>query len=187
MFGGRYIILLMGLFSIYTGLIYNDCFSKPLSLASSGWRLPDKHSDQIVNGVFDLVPYDRNESKVDFLHTYPFGIDPLWPLAENKITFTNSYKMKLSVVLGVLQMMFGVMLSYQNHSYFKNRVNIFCEFIPQVLFLGGIFGRCRWRGLRMGLHRLSIGPAPLTFSLATCPRHRLSLHSDHLQMGPQPL
>ncbi|KXJ25690.1 V-type proton ATPase 116 kDa subunit a isoform 1 [Exaiptasia diaphana] len=48
--------------------------------------------------------------------------------------------MKLSIILGVIHMMFGVCLSFFNHRHFKKPLNIVCEFIPQVLFLGCIFG-----------------------------------------------
>ena len=114
----------------------------------------------------------------------------MWQLAINKITWTNSFKMKISVIFGVSQMFFGVILSLQNHRfyycyqcyiecilrtkhvcfessispctwpsnlsllvrrrlplvsfptirYFNDRINIICEFIPEMLFLIAMFG-----------------------------------------------
>ena len=64
----------------------------------------------------------------------------IWQVTDNKLTFTNSYKMKLSVILGVLQMLFGVLLSLFNHRFFHKPLRIWHEFIPQTLFLSCIFG-----------------------------------------------
>uniref|UniRef100_A0A8C1P8N5 V-type proton ATPase subunit a n=1 Tax=Cyprinus carpio TaxID=7962 RepID=A0A8C1P8N5_CYPCA len=135
--GGRYIILLMGMFSIYTGLIYNDCFSKSFNIFGSSWcvrpineTLHEYHHLQLnpsVPGVYSGDPY-------------VFGIDPVWNIASNKLSFLNSFKMKMSVILGVSHMLFGVTLSLVNFVHFRKFQDIFLQFVPQLIFMLSLFG-----------------------------------------------
>ncbi|XP_050461396.1 V-type proton ATPase 116 kDa subunit a 1 isoform X1 [Cataglyphis hispanica] len=134
-FGGRYIIFLMGLFSMYTGLIYNDIFSKSLNIFGSNWMI--NYDQSTIQSNKDLQLNPSSEDYVDY--PYPFGMDPVWQLAENKIIFQNSYKMKISIIFGVIHMLFGVIVGLWNHMYFKKRYNITCEFVPQVIFLMALF------------------------------------------------
>ena len=79
----------MGFFSIYTGLMYNDIFSKSLHLWHSGWDWPTADGNDSIEAISNG-------------HVYPFGLDPAWHESDNALVFTNSYKMKMSVVLGVI-------------------------------------------------------------------------------------
>ena len=78
----------MGFFSFYCGLIYNDFMALPLTLFESCY----------VNDPIQKVAHKKPEC------VYPLGIDPKWYAATNDLTFLNSFKMKWSVIVGVLQM-----------------------------------------------------------------------------------
>ena len=109
-FGGRYVLLLNGLFSVYVGFIYNEAFSVPLGLWPSTWTV-----------VHDAPP---DASATWDGTVYPFGVDPMWQKAANKMSFFNSFKMKVSIVFGVAQMSLGICLSLLNCLHFKDRRSI---------------------------------------------------------------
>lgn len=88
-FYGRYIMLLMGLFSIFTGLLYNDAFSKAFTLFPSQWEWPH-----------DFKEGQTVEPQLKGSYRYPFGLDWSWHGTDNELLFTNSFKMKLSILMG---------------------------------------------------------------------------------------
>ena len=130
----------MGAFATYTGFIYNDIFSKSLYVFRSGWDFSANGTVGTFNG-----------------YTYPFGLDPGWHGASNALIFTNSYKMKMSIVIGVIhvstlisasrgsqltlqKMTFALCLQVPNHLKLRNQSDIWTNFVPQMLFLQSIFG-----------------------------------------------
>jgi V-type H+-transporting ATPase subunit a len=128
-FYGRYIMLMMGIFSMYTGLIYCDAFSKDIPLFKSMWEWPQEYKD--------YTPIQATRVKG---YTYPFGLDWKWHETENDLLFSNSYKMKLSILLGWAHMTFSLCLSYVNARHFKTPIDIWGNFIPGMIFFQSIFG-----------------------------------------------
>eukprot|EP00931_Biecheleriopsis_adriatica_P084446 TRINITY_DN5828_c0_g1_i1.p1 TRINITY_DN5828_c0_g1~~TRINITY_DN5828_c0_g1_i1.p1 ORF type:complete len:885 (+),score=170.25 TRINITY_DN5828_c0_g1_i1:224-2656(+) len=138
LFRGRYIFLMMGLFAVYCGFLYNDFFSIGLDLFGTRWS-----SVSGIKGkpgeLVELKPlYDtKNEGG---LGPYPFGMDPAWHGAVNELVYMNSMKMKLSVVVGVTQMIVGLLLRFGNALHTRNTTDFFCECIPMMVFMLCFFG-----------------------------------------------
>ncbi|ONI00509.1 hypothetical protein PRUPE_6G092300 [Prunus persica] len=130
LFGGRYVLLLMSLFSIYCGLIYNEFFSVPFHIfGGSAYKCRDTACSEAY--TIGLIKYRD---------PYPFGVDPSWRGSRSELPFLNSLKMKMSILLGVAQMNLGILLSYFNARFFSSSIDIRYQFVPQVIFLNSLFG-----------------------------------------------
>ncbi|GJT41965.1 V-type proton ATPase subunit A3-like protein [Tanacetum coccineum] len=113
-FGGRYVIIMMSIFSIYTGFIYNEFFSMPYEIfGPSAYACRDPScSEATTVGLIKVRD------------TYPFGVDPVWHGTRSELPFLNSLKMKMSILLGVAQMNLGIIMSYFNAKFFRNDIDI---------------------------------------------------------------
>jgi V-type H+-transporting ATPase subunit a len=122
----RYFLLLLSINSIYCGFLYNEFMSVPLSLFNSCYERDEND--------------ETNKAKKKEGCTFPFGMDPKWFIADNELTFFNSFKMKFSVIIGVFHMLLGILLKGFNDSYYKNIYGIIFEFIPQFVFMSVLLG-----------------------------------------------
>ena len=117
----RYMIFMMGFFAIFCGFIYNDFLSIPLNLFGSCYNL-------------------KTGIRLSPNCVYPAGIDPVWYLSEQELTFLNSVKMKIAVIFGVGHMLLGLAQKGINAKYFGDKIDFWHEFLPQVILLTALFG-----------------------------------------------
>jgi len=129
----RFMITMMGFFAVYAGFVYNDCFSLGLDLFGSRWAFASEQPEEGDVAEVSGGAYGDGDT------VYPFGLDPMWHVAENELLFQNSFKMKLSVIFGIFQMFMGTCLKGINALYFGNRLDFLFEFLPMVAFACSLF------------------------------------------------
>lgn len=110
----KWLLCTMGFFSIYCGLIYNEFLGVSIPLFTSCKSL----------------------NKCN----YPLGIDYIWSTSINENQFLNSFKMKTSIVIGVIHMSFGLIFSGLNDLHFGHFSDFFLEFLPKLIFFWSTFG-----------------------------------------------
>ncbi len=118
----RSLLLFLSIFSIYSGLIYNEFISIGMPIFKTCYFIQDNAFQRISD-----------------CH-YPLGFDFSWQTAANKITFFNSFKMKISVVIGVIHMTIGILMKGRNALQYKKYIVFLFEFLPQIIFFISIFG-----------------------------------------------
>jgi V-type H+-transporting ATPase subunit a len=130
-FKGRYMLLMMGFFGVYCGFLYNDFFAAATNIFGTRWSWP------AVNGTISTQAVFTGSSQNDI---YPFGMDPAWRISDNELLMYNSLKMKMSVIMGISQMVFGICLKISNALYFRSKLDLWAVAIPQLVFMVGLFG-----------------------------------------------
>lgn len=103
---------------------------------------------------------------------------------------------------GVAQMNVGVILSLFNQRYFRDKLSIICEFVPQMIFLNALFGYlciliiAKWiSGSYADLYHIMIymflqpGNVDCTGAdgVATCPRNKMYAGQGGFQVKHSPI
>jgi V-type H+-transporting ATPase subunit a len=135
----RYLITMMGFFATFCGICYNDFASIPITGTSCYQIISPANKDE-----------PRYVTRPDEECVYTIGVDYIWFLTGNELTYVNSMKMKISVIFGVCQMSLGIFMKSFNAVYFNRKLDLIFEFIPQITLMMCLFGFmdflivCKW-------------------------------------------
>ncbi|KAK8870321.1 hypothetical protein M9Y10_008200 [Tritrichomonas musculus] len=125
LFSFKWLVLFASICAFYCGFIYDEMFGLPVNFFGSHY----------VQNETNPMYYNKKDAAI-----YPFGIDPVWFFKDNELILMNSYKMKLAVVMGMTQMIFGLFLGLINHIHRRDITEILVTWIPQFLYLVPFFG-----------------------------------------------
>ena len=128
----RYFFLICSIFAIFCGLMYNEFFSIPLDFFGTCYNT-------VKDGKLILDKEVISENNVKKC-VYPIGLDPVWIGKHNELAYTNSLKMKLSIIVGVIHMLLGIGIKGVNFIHSKKFNAFIFEFIPQFFFMFILFG-----------------------------------------------
>ena len=103
MYGGRYMMAMMGFFAMYCGLIYNDCFALGLNLFGSRWEYPTLSDGEIA--CYEYAEEHKDCIAIpkypvgDERNVYPIGADPVWHTSTNEVSilFLFVYEIYLKI------------------------------------------------------------------------------------------
>lgn len=125
----RYMFLLIGILSVYHGLIYNEFFAVSNDFFGSCYRSVTNEAGQL--------PYKHQDSDC----VYPFGMDPGWALTPNqKLNFMNTNKEKLSVIISFAHLNIGIICKLLNSIYFGRWKVLIFDVITGFTIFFGIIG-----------------------------------------------
>lgn len=96
--------------------------------------LPHMYSHNLLI-LLALTSDAQSAGLIKYRDPYPFGVDPSWRGSRSELPFLNSLKMKMSILLGVVQMNLGIIMSYFNARYFESSLDIRCVFPPRNICL----------------------------------------------------
>ena len=125
----KWFLLFASISAFYCGFMYNETFGLPIDFFGSHYTIDEAETTSTT------TVYKKTDKAI-----YPFGIDPVWFFKDNELIFLNSFKMKFSVVMGMIQMVFGLILSFINKCINREWPELIAHNIPELLYMVPFFG-----------------------------------------------
>ena len=150
---GRYLLVLLGMQSVFCGLIYNEFFALRTNIIGSCYNINEV---VCINKVFSTIPVDDTKKDKNYIDlcpaglqtfkrynvacTYPLGLDPGLGISGGELDLGNRIKMKTAIFYALVHMTIGLILSGFNNLHKNDKLSFFTETIMAILILWCMIG-----------------------------------------------